>query len=523
MGILTGFYRHQGRIPRAWPLLHLPADLLRYPPIKLPYILLGVAVASLTGWVVLGRARIASRIRDPIARLAPVILLLGLWAACAYFLFLGFIPAVSFASKRLNLSYWGPLFLLASIICTSLARIAAPRFSGVLAPVIMLLLFYATGNELELRPWEFGGTWEEQAAVFNYLDGMRLDGASRIYAAPNSHLVLSFYSGLPVQNIFPVRKSFLDSYRGDVVYIDSPATDGPDTLSPDRIRLAAWVTGKRCLRQRPSAGPCCSDPGTIVRLWRTPLAPGRPGRWSRRPSSPGELMREKRQTGFFRIPVQRDGAVYTGVRCPELVGLAHRRGIPVCGSAGSWGSGRQLCGKAAVSGAVLLSESGTAVYRSPWRPLLGHANRCGLNLCREPPCSTLRWFATSLPRIQEFASPRHFRRGRFGIVENHLREYAAHASGRGPVRAPVPAGIPQRRAASVREKLRRGTDQQRNRIVDAARSDERLFGAAEPEHLVPGAVPETRGGMLPKFSDAVSSSDIKSRKLRASSAGKAGG
>jgi hypothetical protein len=42
-----------------------------------------------------------------------------------------------------------------------------------------------------------------------------------------------------------VRKSFLDAYRGDVVYIDCPATDGPEVLSPDRIRRAALDFGRR--------------------------------------------------------------------------------------------------------------------------------------------------------------------------------------------------------------------------------------------------------------------------------------
>jgi len=241
---VTGLYHHQGRIPRAWPLLHLPEDLLRYPPLKLPHMIFGVVVVCLTSWVVLGRTRIPDRIRDPIARQAPVLALLGLWGACAYSLFLGFIPAVSFSSTRLNLSYWGPMFVLGSVICASLARMASPRFSGVVATAIMLLLFYATGHNLEFPRLDSCGTWEQQTAVFSYLDRMRLDGASRIYAAPNSHLVLSFYSGLPIQCISPVRKSFLDSYRGDIVYIDSPASDRTGLLLPDRLRLEALRNGE---------------------------------------------------------------------------------------------------------------------------------------------------------------------------------------------------------------------------------------------------------------------------------------
>src|SRR4051794_4760233 len=35
--IVTGFYSHQSRIPRAWPLLQIPSDLLRYQPFNVRY------------------------------------------------------------------------------------------------------------------------------------------------------------------------------------------------------------------------------------------------------------------------------------------------------------------------------------------------------------------------------------------------------------------------------------------------------------------------------------------------------
>jgi hypothetical protein len=366
--LATGFYHHQGRIPRTWPLLHLPADLLRYPPLKLPNILWGVAVVSLAGWVVLGRARIASRIRDPIAQLAPVVALFGLWAACAYFLFLGFIPAVSFSSSRLNLSYWGPLFLLASIICTSLARIAAPRFSGVLAPVIMLLLFYANGNELEFRPGNLGETWEQQSAVFTYLDSMRLDGASRIYAAPNSHLVLSFYSGLPIQSIFPVRKSFLDSYRGDVVYIDGPATDGPEVLSPDRIRLAALRYGK-------AVSPAEAERWSVLlrsRNYRAAMAHtvgvGAAEPVEAAPEFARELIRENDRlvrSGFLASDMELFTRGFDLRNWSDWRTVVEYRYVD---PRARWGPAANYAERLRGSRAVLLFRSGTACYRSQWRP-----------------------------------------------------------------------------------------------------------------------------------------------------------
>jgi hypothetical protein len=362
---VTGFYHHQVRIPRAWPLLHLPADFLRYPPLKLPYMIFGLVVVCLTGCVALGKARIPSRIRDPIARQAPVLVLLGLWAACAYSLFLGFIPAVSFSSARLNLSYWGPMFLLGSVICASLARIAAPRFSGVVASAIMLLLFYATGHEVDVRPRP-AGTWEEQTAVFNYLDGMRLDGASRIYAAPNSHLVLSFYSGLPIQSISPVRKSFLDSYRGDIVYIDSPASDGPELLGPLRVRLEAFRYGEEL-------SPAEAERWSVLlesRNYRAAMAKtiGSAEPLETVPHFARELMGDNDRlvrSGLLSLDMELFTRGFELHNWSEWrAAFEYRYVDPLARSGSAANYAERLRG----SEAVLLSGGGAAVYRSHWRP-----------------------------------------------------------------------------------------------------------------------------------------------------------
>jgi hypothetical protein len=44
---------------------------------------------------------------------------------------------------------------------------------------------------------------------------------TRIYATPSHHLLLTFYTGLPVQNVAPVRKSFLDHYEGELLILEA--------------------------------------------------------------------------------------------------------------------------------------------------------------------------------------------------------------------------------------------------------------------------------------------------------------
>jgi hypothetical protein len=69
-----------------------------------------------------------------------------------------------------------------------------------------------------------------------------LQPGTRIYAAPNYHLILSFYTGMPVQSIAPIRKSFLNHYLGAILIID--AVDISKSLSRSQIQQAAARAGK---------------------------------------------------------------------------------------------------------------------------------------------------------------------------------------------------------------------------------------------------------------------------------------
>jgi hypothetical protein len=109
----------------------------------------------------------------------------------------------------------------------------------------MLMIFFATGHNLELAPNGVRSlTWERIANIFDQLDAMHLQAAARVYASPNNHLIFAFYSGLPVQSIGPVRKSFLDTYRGDVVFIDTNVLPDNRVFIPEHVRDEAVKSGQ---------------------------------------------------------------------------------------------------------------------------------------------------------------------------------------------------------------------------------------------------------------------------------------
>ena len=154
-------------------------------------------------------------------------------------------PAASFFPERLDLSYWGPALLLASVLCAAAGRALLPRYSGAAAPAIAFLLLWGSGHPLRAMPSpQSGASWGGLVKLRQQLEVDRLTPLTKLYAAPNLHLVLSFYTGLPFQSVAPVRKSYLDHYQGGVVYVESggflPAT-GP--LTPAALQRAATADG----------------------------------------------------------------------------------------------------------------------------------------------------------------------------------------------------------------------------------------------------------------------------------------
>jgi hypothetical protein len=243
--LFTGFLTHQRRIPRAWALLRLPWDLVEFRPFELEHLLLGALFAAAVVWALRAGKRASLRLK-PLLESMPPLSLIAMWTVCGYASFLALMPAASVDKGRLNLSYWGPALIGASVVCAATARVISVRASTLAAPAIALLLFIVTGHLSAFRAHrDRGSDWTTNARVIDQLGAMQLQQDTRIYAAPNSHLIWTVYTGLPVQSIAPVRRQFLNSYQGEIVYIDSPVSNEMQVLGREQIESAAIREGYR--------------------------------------------------------------------------------------------------------------------------------------------------------------------------------------------------------------------------------------------------------------------------------------
>lgn len=366
--IATGFYGQQGRIPRAWPLLNLPDDLWRYPPVQAFSAIAGIIIALLTAWVALMKPRVSQRLAAPAKQLGPVLLFLSVWAACGYTTFIALVPTVSFDKSRLNLSYWGPLFLLASVGSAAIARVLAPRHSLVLAPVVLFVIFFATGHRLNLHETFSWGDWKEDSIVLDQLGAMSMDPTTKFYAAPSDHLILSFYSGIPVQDITPVRKSYLDSYSGNIVYIDRAVSVDTGLLTAESVKAAALRDGLRLSPEAAETWSILLRTRDYREAMLKSLSRGSPQEIEPVPPFGGQLLDAHHRevssiftnsslelvTRGFDISSWSDWRVVMRYR---FVGPAARSGIHANYSARLRGAD-----------AVILTRADTALYLSRWHP-----------------------------------------------------------------------------------------------------------------------------------------------------------
>jgi hypothetical protein len=239
----TGFYRHFGRIPRAWPYLSLPHDLLLYPAAGARNVAIAAAFTALVVYALTAHSAAARGLKGPLLRACDPLGHLAVWLAFGYLNFLLLMPAASFTPSRLNLSYWGPAMLFIPIMFAAVIGALAPRATLVLTPVACLLLLVPAGPN---RPdVDTRRDWQNLEQVVTELMSEPLRNGTKLYGIPNDHLVLAFYTGLPFQSIAPVRKRFLDQYPGDVIFVDTMA---PPEFQVDRRPLSPGLIQESALQ-----------------------------------------------------------------------------------------------------------------------------------------------------------------------------------------------------------------------------------------------------------------------------------
>lgn len=161
-------------------------------------------------------SRLSDRWRHPIFEAAPGMYFAGAWLTVSYFCFLFLIPAASFFPYRLKLMVAVPGLVVMALFATALGRAIRPA-SNFLPAAGLAVLLTLSG---QLPPRVPDVPDPAFADLIATVRDWRLNPGGRIFASPNDHLVLTYYSGRPVQSIAPVRREWLDGFANDLLIVE---------------------------------------------------------------------------------------------------------------------------------------------------------------------------------------------------------------------------------------------------------------------------------------------------------------
>ncbi|MBI5432414.1 MAG: glycosyltransferase family 39 protein [Planctomycetes bacterium] len=234
----TGFLEQAGAVPKAWPLLAWPRDYLLFPREKLPYVVFVAAGLATMLWARRARRFPVEGVREAWSAPLRSASALAVWLLVGYLAFVFVTPAASFFVPRATIALAAPAVLLAAAVVGAFARsfTEGARLATALAGALALLPFVGSG----------GLRWSASEPKISYAQSTLLHlGArgpfargTRLYAAPNEHLSLTFYSGLPFQSIAPIRREFLSRHPGPILFVDSMVGQEPIPVE-EVVRLAA--------------------------------------------------------------------------------------------------------------------------------------------------------------------------------------------------------------------------------------------------------------------------------------------
>jgi hypothetical protein len=153
------------------------------------------------------------------------------WLVVSYVSFFAFMPAASFFGDRLNLMVAVPWTLALSLILASVTRVLRP--ASMVWPIAGISVVLVLWHELPPRL----PPTDRRMAQFTQFIGMvrdwRIGQGGRIFATPNEHLMLTYYSGRPIQSIAPIRQEWLDDFDHDLIILESSAYD---PISPAQVQ-----------------------------------------------------------------------------------------------------------------------------------------------------------------------------------------------------------------------------------------------------------------------------------------------
>lgn len=216
----SGFLGTASSVPKVFTLFEGFNDWIAY-SFDRPVPLLVVLVLALTLFISFARpAWLPDWMSRAIRHKGLIYSFLLFWMLVAYALFHVIVPAASFFVERLSLVLWTPFVLASAVFLADLLRPVRPATAAVGAVIIMTALLAVRSRLAFTENPSIGINRAGMAELVSTLQSMPFKPGTRFYATPNDHLTYTYYTGLPVQSVAPIRREFLNRYPAPIVFIE---------------------------------------------------------------------------------------------------------------------------------------------------------------------------------------------------------------------------------------------------------------------------------------------------------------
>lgn len=216
----SGFLSTASSVPKVFKLFESSADWLYYSldrPGPLFLIALLTLVVAITRW---SPQWLPAWIALPVRRHGAIYALLLLWLLVAYAAFHIIVPAASFFFERLSLVLWTPYVLILSVFTADLFRRFPLRIASALVIAAMLALLAGRGRLAFFESTSLSTSRHAITDIVRQLGKRTYAAGTKFYATPNEHLTYTYYTGLPIQSVAPIRAEFFEHYPHPIVFIE---------------------------------------------------------------------------------------------------------------------------------------------------------------------------------------------------------------------------------------------------------------------------------------------------------------
>lgn len=237
----SGFLQTASDVPKVFRLFSTWRDWVSYifdHPLPLLIVIPAILLVTVTR---VCPNRIPPRLRSSAEVHTPIYAFLLTWMLLIYAAFHTLVPAASYFESRMTLMLMIPYILLIGLLIADISSLAPQPLSTPTAlglALLTLVIIHRIDGPRGLSPnYSYAGV----PAIIETLEELEYSPDTRFYATPNEHLVHTYYTGLPVQSIAPVRSEFVSHYPGTVIFLEKQTT--PPLLPYDDIISTSAPSG----------------------------------------------------------------------------------------------------------------------------------------------------------------------------------------------------------------------------------------------------------------------------------------